>query len=643
MMLRTGYWLTVAAGFVGYLLGPRATSTIGFLAGVAGWPTRLMRVVGIGWLDGLGMAVADCVVASVGTHRWLLALPILLVFGALTWWANRSGKRRIWILAEIVVTLLFAPFWSALFTGCHLARAAEVLDKPADAGRRSALWADLTLGMEPMSQEAPSRTARRLVRFSKRGILPIEQVADPKVAADIRRASESWRQFHAKIASLPARNRMISGPGGKEPDMGVLLYLTELSWRLSAGYLWKTALEGCGGDPEQPWREIAVRGPAGARIVLKTNILPPNPLKSMLIPNFEVGVEAARRRFADAVATISDPTTRELMSQFNVEPLKSLALDDTLFQIWYSLIPELPLVSSALERIWGLTPTFRDADGPLIVAVHNSTASYSRAVGARIDRGARGIYVRSENTIHVLQDEREATRHDAWSLLNAFTDPLDGSNSPAKRAETPGSKQQKGALEASIDEVLNTPGLQRMFVAMQLNEGLEVVYPHEVTHWMFAAAAANLPGGSEGLPACIHEGVALFVDQGFATRYRDMLRKMGAQRAAEELRDWRQIWLSLVRDVGRDQRALLSMSEADFGAEVGREAQPVYADCWIIVQTEGKEIFERMKAANVPLGAVLDQHMIPILDVPWRDLRAFARQSERRASAERVLQMVPRP
>jgi hypothetical protein len=638
-MLRTGYWFTVAAGFVAYLFGPRISATIGFLAGVAHWPARLMRWVGMDWLDRPAMTVADSMVASVGTHRWLLALPALVLFGGLAAWAESPHKRRIWIVAEIVLTMAFAPFWSALFSGCRLARAAEVLDGSGDISRKSALWTDLTLAMEPMSPEAPARTARRLARFWKGGGLSIDQVGDPKIAAATQRAADFWRQVQAKAASSAKGDRPSASAGSKADEIVLLASVSELSWRLSASFLWRTALEGRGGDPKQPWREVTVRGPAGARIVLKTNILPPNPLRSMLSPNSQVGVDAARKRFTDAVDAITDPATRELMTQFNAEPLKSLALDDTLFYVWYSMIPELPVVSSVLESSFGLAPTFSDGDGPLIVVVHNSAASYARAVGTRVDRGARGLYMRDENTIHVLENERETTRNEAWALLNGLPDPLDDTDSVPKPAAAEGVAPQKGTLEASIHEVQNTPGMKRMFGAKQLDEGLEIVYPHEVTHWMFAAAAAGLPGGAAGLPPCVHEGVALYVDQMLAMGARDMFQKLGAQKSAGDIRDWRQTWFSAVQDVGRDQRAVLSLSDAEFGAEVEREAEPLYGDCWIIVQGEGREIFQRMRGANVPLATVLTRHMIPILDVPWHDLRAFARQSERRASAQRDLQM----
>ena len=609
------FLLSVIAAVSMFAAQPKASATVGFISGVAHWPARVIRWVGVGEvLDAPSQRVADTIIAMASVHLWAPAIGLVLAvaFVAVVLAIAREAKAALWIRWALGfgAALLF-PFWSASVTGLHIARGAQVLDgRRVAASGTAAAVPDLMLGLEPWGEIAPARVSQRLARFSS--TLPMwETGQDPELSSLNRTIAKDFR-------------RMWEVTDRREPNLTFALALTELSWRIWAGHLSEVAVQGRGGDPSQPWREVTVSGPAKSPVTIRTNWLPPDPLARPLIfqPS---GTSAAHRTFASAVQAVDDEATRRLLEEFDKPPLNKLPLDDRLVETWYAIAPSFAVDRVLIQEKLGLTVPGDDAYGGLVVSIHNSDSSYRGAVGARVDRAGLGLYIRERNEMHVNADEHSFTRVDVTNALHGLAAEWQSVTGKAKsETKAPEALDIPEGLKLTLDHVDASPGLAIMLSRLRPTQGLDDAYPHEVGHWVFNLATATLPGDATALPQCLHEGAALVLEQASNVATRQTLGTVFKGRVDFNglvNRNWRTIWSNQSDDIRRTPRELLLLGDEDFGREVTRAPEMAYADCWFVTELFGSELFKEARKRNKSPREVLASGWAPELDDSWATIR----------------------
>jgi hypothetical protein len=565
---------------------------VGLISGVPHWPLMLLRFIKVGtWLEQPFIWAADTLLRVVGAQRWILAVLFLIigfVLGIVAIALEESERSPALVLAATsalaLVTVVGAP---ALLSGLYISRAAELLQKERNADSERALLNDLALADAATGETGGRVVLSRMKRINgELQLLLPDEAADREIVARMRRIEAGLDNLQTSIAKAPKEAQLIQ----------VVLRSVALSIRVVAFTEAYRAEHGRGGRPDQPWRELNFKGPDKNRIVVRTRFLPPPRTNLPVLPGAsESGRRGVRERFTKGVREIPDRDWRDLLSQFESEPFVSLDPRDKLFESWYGTISNYYFNRRLLREGFGLEPAGVDSYGELTIVIHNSAESYRAEAGSNVSRGASGIFDRQHNTIQVLEDEPRAQTAEARSLLLGLAVGLE--NLKIDKDDVP--------LQMMVEEAFQAPDAG-------------VPYEHELTHWMVHLALPGVPQDNSAASQCVHEGVALALDEARARllgRYAASLGIHGDASLAQAQ------WLqerSTGPHAAKGPVELLTLPEAGFKELVKTNARQTYADCWVVAMTLGKRILEEARRDRVSIHKVVTEKMPH--EMTWKDL-----------------------
>jgi len=557
-------------------------------------------------MDKVAFPVADTILRFVEPHLWVVAALVMLIAIApvATFIVLEDAKALRWVGGTVLACLVAAPLCSAFSSGMYLARAARALAESPDADL-SRVMPDIALGMDPMEQ-GPGSVLDRMARIVPSVPLLRVPTSDPEFSPLVRSVEQAFHSLSESVDKFPPDKRRFETSAGTV-DVSAVSQFTELAVALQARSLVMAAMNTPGGSVSQPWRPISegglsgihVAGPAGQGIVLSTNLLPPS---SGQMPLVTPGLMANERA---KVVQLAPDAIKETIRAIEKPPLSDLTPTDPLVEMWMNAVSAHQTVHEFLGAWLGIDAakflSRRGSDkGDLTLRLHNSRASYAKAVGQLTDVAGRGLYSGATNSIDVWSDEREYAKRTARFWLSTSADVYSGLLAAPQPDE--------GAPDA--------PPLKTLLSAPR-DKGRAVVLTHELAHWALHAFLDERLG-FRGLPRCLDEGLATVVDQGIES----VLEKRAGEVNVAPVRvaeDWATIWRD-GRSVTANLTDELVMSSEEFEARTSTSAGNLYADCYVATRLFGHYILSEALISGKPIPEVIAAGSLA--HVPWDDVRS---------------------
>lgn len=594
------YWWVVLTCAVLFLWRPQPSSTIGLILSIPHWPIRVLRWTGVGsFLDAVAIPVSDSILHVIGDHPWIQCF-ILIGLAAIPWVLSIS--KRLGLASAILgacAALIFYPLVSAFWSGMFLQSA---LSSWQGGQLSSGHWSALvyvTFGLEPMTEEAPERAMQRIARIS--GDSRLTSRASVQSNVDLVNQQLYIEQTFAAVSRMALEKH--------RPEAVAIALSLETLIRMQMTLMVPLAAQGSGGDPAQPWRELRFEGPLGP-ILLRTNFLPGTvPWTAQLLGG--EGRETAISRIKQAESLPAD-------MQAQLAQIDTLAKDyspnDELVQMWYTTLGHFfevrEFLRSFARSAHGLQLASKDSYGQLIINLHNSCESYRQATGGAADVAGSGIYLESHNEIHLWSDEKEDNRNMARIMLSQMA------------------KVGKDMKDATNEELAKA-GLS------EPPSRLEVVMPHELTHWMVHAMLGDT-GWGRNLPPAFAEGLALNVDEVDRSELAKIAQQLNVQAeasaahnrgcpSAQRLVNWSCAW-SRSSGLGTTitPAQLLVLRREELNASDSAVVLQNYADSWALVHLFGENIFSQLQGPfdTIPQAA----GRVDVLTTPWAMFKTYVKR-----------------